>query len=73
MGLLNINNTHRAITVATAKYLTSSNKTNIKPLTKHEQEKSEKSIVRLANNFLQQNDIENSEIRLNKQITQLLK
>ena len=62
MGLLNINNTHRATTVATAKYLTSSNKSNIKPITKHEQDKSEqKSIVKLANNFLLQNGIENNE------------
>ena len=59
MGLLNVNNSHRATTVAIAKYLTTSNSVNIQTIAKHEQEKSEqKSIVKLANNFLLQNNIE---------------
>ena len=62
MGLLNVNNSHRATTVAIAKYLTTSNSVNIQTIAKHEQEKSEqKSIVKLANNFLLQNNIETQE------------
>ena len=62
IGLLNINNSHRATTIATAKYITSSNNTNLQAIVKHEQEKSEqKSLLKLSNNFLQQNGIENLE------------
>ena len=60
IGLLNINNSHRATTIATAKYVMSSNNPNFKIIAQHEMGKSEqKSIIKLKINFLQQSNIEN--------------